>query len=57
VGAATVIAVDLDPRKLEWATGFGATHTVNASEVDPVEEPAHVVEGVDRDPLAPDLAE
>jgi S-(hydroxymethyl)mycothiol dehydrogenase len=36
-GARTVIAVDLDPRKLEWATGFGATHTVNAAEVDPVD--------------------
>ena len=30
-GARQVIAVDLDDRKLEWARGFGATHTVNAS--------------------------
>ncbi len=36
-GAATVIAVDIDDRKLEAATGFGATHTVNAGETDPVE--------------------
>jgi S-(hydroxymethyl)mycothiol dehydrogenase len=36
-GARKVIAVDLDPRKLEWAKGFGATDTVNASEGDPVE--------------------
>jgi S-(hydroxymethyl)mycothiol dehydrogenase len=36
-GATKVIAVDLDPRKLEWAKGFGATHTVNAAEGDPVE--------------------
>ena len=36
-GAAKVIAVDLDPRKLEIAKKFGATHTVNASEGDPVE--------------------
>ena len=36
-GAHTIIAVDLDPRKLEWAKDFGATHTVNASESDPVE--------------------
>jgi S-(hydroxymethyl)mycothiol dehydrogenase len=36
-GAATVIAVDLDARKLELAEGFGATHTVDASQVDPVE--------------------
>lgn len=36
-GATTIIAVDLDPKKLEWAKGFGATHLVNASEGDPVE--------------------
>lgn len=36
-GATTIIAVDLDPRKLELARTFGATHTVNASEVDPVQ--------------------
>lgn len=35
-GATTVVAVDLDDRKLEWARGFGATHVVNASKVDPV---------------------
>ncbi|TMR12649.1 S-(hydroxymethyl)mycothiol dehydrogenase [Nonomuraea turkmeniaca] len=37
VGATTIIAVDVDERKLEWARGFGATHTVNAKEADPVE--------------------
>ncbi len=36
-GARKVIAVDLDPRKLQWAKEFGATDTVNASEGDPVE--------------------
>ena len=36
-GATTIIAVDIDPKKLEWAKEFGATHTVNASQVDPVE--------------------
>ena len=36
-GARTIIAVDLDPRKLEWAIGFGATHTVDASKQDPVD--------------------
>jgi S-(hydroxymethyl)mycothiol dehydrogenase len=36
-GARMVIAVDIDPRKLEWATGFGATHTVDARSEDPVE--------------------
>ncbi|KOV81531.1 alcohol dehydrogenase [Nocardia sp. NRRL S-836] len=35
-GAAKIIAVDTDPRKLEWAKGFGATHTINAREVDDV---------------------
>ena len=35
-GADTIIAVDLDRRKLEWAIGFGATHTVDASKEDPV---------------------
>jgi S-(hydroxymethyl)mycothiol dehydrogenase len=36
-GAATIIGVDLDPGKLELATSFGATHTVDASAGDPVE--------------------
>jgi S-(hydroxymethyl)mycothiol dehydrogenase len=37
VGASPIIAVDLDPAKLAWAKQFGATHTVDASKVDPVE--------------------
>lgn len=36
-GANRIIAVDLEDRKLDWARGFGATHTVNASQTDPVE--------------------
>jgi S-(hydroxymethyl)mycothiol dehydrogenase len=28
-GARTIVAVDVDDRKLEWARQFGATHTVN----------------------------
>jgi S-(hydroxymethyl)mycothiol dehydrogenase len=36
-GANTIIAVDIDDRKLEWAKEFGATHTINASKTDPVE--------------------
>jgi S-(hydroxymethyl)mycothiol dehydrogenase len=36
-GARKVIAVDVDPRKLEWAQGFGATDIVDASSTDPVE--------------------
>jgi S-(hydroxymethyl)glutathione dehydrogenase/alcohol dehydrogenase len=31
-GAATIIAVDLDPRKLTRATRFGATHTVHPNQ-------------------------
>ena len=44
-GAATIIAVDLDPRKLELAETFGATHTVLASEVDPVEAIRELTDG------------
>jgi S-(hydroxymethyl)mycothiol dehydrogenase len=35
-GATTIIAVDIDDRKLEWAKGFGATHTVNSANEDAV---------------------
>src|SRR6185437_11129334 len=34
---ARIIAIDVDDRKLEWARGLGATHTVNAGEADVVE--------------------
>ena len=44
-GARTIIAVDLDPRKLEWALGFGATHTVDASKEDAVEAVRALTEG------------
>ena len=36
-GATTIVAVDLDDRKLELAKTFGATHTVNARAADPVD--------------------
>jgi len=36
-GATTVVAVDVDDRKLAWAKEFGATHTVNSTQRDPVE--------------------
>ena len=36
--ARQIIAVDVNPTKLEWAKKFGATHVVNAREVDPVAE-------------------
>jgi S-(hydroxymethyl)mycothiol dehydrogenase len=44
-GARTVIAIDIDDRKLEWAKGFGATHTVNAAERDPVEAVRELTDG------------
>jgi S-(hydroxymethyl)mycothiol dehydrogenase len=36
-GAHTIVAIDLDPNKLDGALAFGATHTINASSTDPVE--------------------
>ncbi|MEJ8648020.1 S-(hydroxymethyl)mycothiol dehydrogenase [Streptomyces sp. MS1.AVA.3] len=36
-GAVTIIAVDIDDRKLETARSMGATHTVNSRSTDPVE--------------------
>ncbi len=36
-GATTIIAVDVDDRKLEGAKSFGATHTVNGKDEDVVE--------------------
>jgi S-(hydroxymethyl)mycothiol dehydrogenase len=44
-GARTIVAVDLDPNKLVAATAFGATHTVDASSVDPVEAIRSMTEG------------
>jgi len=36
-GAHTIIAVDIDDRKLDIARNFGATHTVNSTNQDPIE--------------------
>ena len=44
-GARTIIAVDIDPRKLEWARQFGATHVINSREADPVEGIRALTEG------------
>jgi S-(hydroxymethyl)mycothiol dehydrogenase len=44
-GARTIIAVDVDSRKLEWARQFGATHVVNSREADPVEAIRELTEG------------
>jgi len=35
-GASTIIGIDVDDRKLEWAKGFGATHVCNSANDDPV---------------------
>ena len=44
-GAHTIIAVDIDDRKLEWAKGFGATHTINSTQTDPVEAVREITDG------------
>jgi S-(hydroxymethyl)mycothiol dehydrogenase len=36
-GAHTIIGVDIDDRKLEWAKQFGATHTINSRRTEPVQ--------------------
>jgi len=48
-GATTIIAVDVDDRKLAWATDFGATHTVNSTERDPVETIREITGGFGAD--------
>ena len=35
-GATTIVAVDIDDRKLDWARSLGATHVVNSGRQDPV---------------------
>lgn len=44
-GASTIIAVDIDDQKLEWAKDFGATHTVNSMNEDPVEKIRELTDG------------
>ena len=44
-GASTIIAVDIDDRKLEWAQEFGATHVCNSTTTDPVEFIRSVTDG------------
>jgi S-(hydroxymethyl)mycothiol dehydrogenase len=45
-GARTVIGVDIDDRKLDWARQFGASHVINSSETDPVEAIRALTDGV-----------
>ena len=44
-GATTIIGIDIEDRKLEWAHAFGATHTCNSSTADPVEYVKSVTDG------------
>jgi S-(hydroxymethyl)mycothiol dehydrogenase len=48
-GARKIIAVDVDPQKLEWAREFGATHTVNSRERDAVEAIQEITGGFGAD--------
>ncbi|MEV0645356.1 S-(hydroxymethyl)mycothiol dehydrogenase [Phytomonospora sp. NPDC050363] len=48
-GAAKIIAVDLDDRKLGWARNLGATHTVNARQNDVVKAIREATEGFGAD--------
>ena len=44
-GGEPIIAVDVRDNKLELGKQFGATHTVNASEIDPVERIKEITDG------------
>ncbi|MBC7519337.1 MAG: S-(hydroxymethyl)mycothiol dehydrogenase [Microbacteriaceae bacterium] len=44
-GATTIIAVDIDQRKIDLALSLGATHGVNSRELDPVEAIRALTEG------------
>jgi S-(hydroxymethyl)mycothiol dehydrogenase len=44
-GATTIVAVDIDDRKLEWARQFGATHVVNSRDADAVEAVRALTDG------------
>jgi len=48
-GARTIIAVDVDERKLAWAKDFGATHTVNSRTIDAVEAIRTLTDGFGAD--------
>jgi S-(hydroxymethyl)mycothiol dehydrogenase len=48
-GARTVIAIDVDDRKLEWARSFGATHTINSRSGDLIEAVRELTDGFGAD--------
>ncbi|MBV8085385.1 MAG: Zn-dependent alcohol dehydrogenase [Chloroflexi bacterium] len=47
--ARTIIGVDLDARKLEWAKTFGATHVVSPNDGDPVQQIRDLTGGLGAD--------
>jgi S-(hydroxymethyl)mycothiol dehydrogenase len=49
VGAKRIIAVDTDNKKLHWAREFGATHTINARDLDAVETIKDLTDGFGAD--------
>ncbi|TCJ77608.1 UNVERIFIED_ORG: S-(hydroxymethyl)mycothiol dehydrogenase [Dietzia maris] len=48
-GASTIIAVDIDDTKLDWAKDFGATHAVNSTSTDPVAAIQELTDGFGAD--------
>ena len=48
-GATRIIGVDIDSRKLDWATEFGATDTIDSSAADPVERIRELTDGFGAD--------
>jgi len=48
-GATTIIGVDVDDRKLQWARKLGATHTVNSSTEDAVARIRELTDGFGAD--------
>lgn len=48
-GASTIVAIDVDDRKLDWAKRFGATHVCNSRSADPVEYVRSVTGGFGAD--------
>jgi len=48
-GATTIIGVDVDDRKLEWARKLGATHTVNSSTEDAIARIRELTDGFGAD--------
>ncbi len=48
-GARTIIGIDIDDQKLEWAANMGATHTINSTKTDVVKEIRALTDGFGAD--------